>query len=67
MPTRKGFTVRIIDPLSTYLDLGTLEMLSASHPYTYEITDGPLLVADFKKILLPDNSTNEPASHGRAL
>ena len=62
--TDTAFTVRIIDPLSTSLDLSTLEMLSASHPYTYEITDGPLLVADFKNILLPDSTTNEPASHG---
>ena len=56
--------MRIIDPLSTSLDLSSLEMLSASHPYTYEITDGPALVADFKHILLPDSTTNEPASHG---
>ena len=62
--TDTAFTVRIIDPLSIYLDLSTLEMLSASHPYTYEITDGPLLKAEFKNILLPDSTTNEPASHG---
>jgi uncharacterized repeat protein (TIGR01451 family) len=62
--TDTAFTVRIVDPLSTYLDLGTLEMLSASHPYTYEITDGPSLVTVFKNILLPDSTTNEPASHG---
>ena len=62
--TDTAFTVRIIDPLSPYLDLGTLEILSASHPYTYEITDGPSLVAVFKHILLPDSTTNEPASHG---
>ena len=62
--TDTAFTVRIIDPLSTALDLSSLEMLSSSHPYTYEITDGPALVADFKHILLPDSTTNEPASHG---
>jgi uncharacterized repeat protein (TIGR01451 family) len=62
--TDTAFTVRIIDPLSTYLDPGTLEMLSSSHPYAYEITDGPSLVVDFKNILLPDSATNEPASHG---
>ena len=62
--TDTAFTVRIIDPLSTSLDLSSLEMLSSSHPYTYEITDGPALVADFKHILLPDSTTNEPASHG---
>ncbi|MBP8086381.1 MAG: T9SS type A sorting domain-containing protein [Saprospiraceae bacterium] len=62
--TDTAFTVRVIDPLSAYLDLSTIEMLSSSHPYTYEITDGPLLVVDFKNILLQDSMTNEPASHG---
>ncbi|HZV70853.1 MAG TPA: T9SS type A sorting domain-containing protein [Saprospiraceae bacterium] len=62
--TDTAFTVRIIDPLFSYLDLGTLEMLSSSHPYTFEITDGRMLVADFKNILLPDSTTNEAASHG---
>ncbi|HLF65773.1 MAG TPA: T9SS type A sorting domain-containing protein, partial [Saprospiraceae bacterium] len=62
--TDTAFTVRITDPLSTKLDLSTLEMLSASHPYTYTITDGPVLLALFENILLPDSTTNEPASHG---
>jgi hypothetical protein len=46
------------------LDLGTLEMLSASHPYHYEITDGPSLAVTFDNILLPDSATNEAASNG---
>ncbi|MGB4850142.1 MAG: T9SS type A sorting domain-containing protein [Saprospiraceae bacterium] len=62
--TDTAFNVRVVDPLSSYLDLSTLEMLSASHPYTFEITDGPSLVVDFKNILLPDSTTDEPASHG---
>ncbi len=62
--TDTAFNVRIIDPLSAYLDLMTLEMLTSSHPYTYEITDGSFLIADFKNILLPDSTTNEAASHG---
>jgi uncharacterized repeat protein (TIGR01451 family) len=62
--TDTAFNVRIVDPLSTRLDIGTFEMLSASHSFTYEITDGPTLIADFKHILLPDSTTNEPESHG---
>lgn len=62
--TDTAFTVRITDPLSDKLDLSTLEMLSASHPYSYTITDGPVLIALFENILLPDSTTNEPASHG---
>ena len=62
--TDTAFTVRVIDSLASHLDLTTLEMLSSSHPYTYTITDGPLLVVEFKNILLPDSTTNEVASHG---
>jgi len=62
--TDTAFDVRVIDPLSDKLDFSTLEMLSASHPYTYEITDGPDLAVQFENILLPDSATNEPASHG---
>jgi uncharacterized repeat protein (TIGR01451 family) len=62
--TDTAFTVRIVDPLSASLDLATLEVLSASHAYTYEITEGPSLVAVFNHILLPDSTTNEAASHG---
>jgi len=62
--TDTAFTVRVVDPISAQLDLNTLEMLTASQPYTYEITDGPDLVVRFENILLPDSSTNEPASHG---
>ncbi|MEO6130841.1 MAG: T9SS type A sorting domain-containing protein [Saprospiraceae bacterium] len=62
--TDTAFTVKIIDPLSPILDLGTLEMLSSSQPYSYIITDGPSLFVLFENILLPDSSTNETASHG---
>ena len=62
--TDTAFTVRINDPLSPTLDYSTLEMLSASHPYSYLLTDGPSLSILFENILLPDSSTNEPASHG---
>ena len=62
--TDTAFTVRIEDPLSPILDISTLEMLSASHTYTYSINDGPNLVVLFENILLPDSTTNEPASNG---
>lgn len=62
--TDTAFNIRIIDPLSPMLDLSTLEMLSASSPYEYFISDGPSLVVSFNKVLLPDSTTNEPASHG---
>ncbi|MGH1437695.1 MAG: T9SS type A sorting domain-containing protein [Lewinella sp.] len=62
--TDTAFTVRIVDPISPILDVSTLTMLSASHPYEYEINDGASLVVHFTDILLPDSTTNEPASHG---
>jgi len=62
--TDTAFKVRVLDPLSPMLDLGTLEMLSASHPYEYEITDGPALSVTFDNILLPDSTINEAASNG---
>jgi uncharacterized repeat protein (TIGR01451 family) len=62
--TDTAFTVEVVDPLSPRLDLSSLELLSASHPYEYSITDGPSLLVQFDNIHLPDSSTNEPASHG---
>ncbi len=62
--TDTAFNVRIVDPLSPMLDVSTLQMLSASHPYEYEINDDASLVVYFNDILLPDSTTNEPASNG---
>jgi len=62
--TDTAFTVRIVDTLAPELDLSTLEMLSASHPYRHQVIDGPTLEVTFDDILLPDSTVNEPASHG---
>jgi hypothetical protein len=45
-------------------DLQTLRPGAASHPYEYELTLGGVAVFTFRNILLPDSTTNEPASHG---
>ena len=62
--TDTAFNIKVVDPLSPKLDLSTLEMLSASQSYEYFISDGPALVVLFDDVLLPDSTTNEPASHG---
>jgi uncharacterized repeat protein (TIGR01451 family) len=62
--TDTAFNVRIEDPLSSILDINTFKMLSSSHPNVYRIIDGPVLEVIFENILLPDSTTNEPASHG---
>jgi len=56
--------VIIDDILSEYLNIETLNMMSASHPYTLEIIDANILRWTFENINLPDSTTNEPESHG---
>jgi uncharacterized repeat protein (TIGR01451 family) len=56
--------VTILDTLSTELDITTLSVLSASHPFTWLIQEGRVLVFKFKPINLPDSTTNEVGSHG---
>lgn len=59
-----AFTVVILDTISPYLDLSTLQMKSASHNYTWSITNGNTLTVNFPNIKLVDSLTNEPLSHG---
>jgi|GEM_PF-1103183 len=64
-----AFTVMITDTLSEYLDPATLQPGPASHPYDLQIIRGESgdrqkLRFVFNNILLPDSTTNEPASHG---
>jgi len=61
--TDTAFTVIIQDTLSPYLDLTTLQIGSASHPYTWQLRNN-ILIVKFDNILLPDSTTNEAASHG---
>lgn len=59
-----AFLVVIRDTLSPHLDLSTIEMGASSHPYTWRIYGQGILEVKFSNILLPDSSTNEPASNG---
>lgn len=59
-----AFFVTIRDLLPATLDPSTVRPIAASHPYTWELTDGGVLSFHFLNILLPDSTTNEPASHG---
>lgn len=51
------------DLFTDELDLGTMEMLASSHPYSFQM-EGREGVWKFSGIMLPDSGTNEPASHG---
>ncbi|MFK7810222.1 MAG: FG-GAP-like repeat-containing protein, partial [Saprospiraceae bacterium] len=59
-----AFTVVILDPISEHLDLSTLKVKGASHPFTWELNTERELIFTFSNILLPDSTTNEAASHG---
>lgn len=62
--TDTAFTVVLRDTLSPYLDITTLYLTGASHPYTFQIIGSNVLEWTFANILLPDSNVNEPLSHG---
>lgn len=53
----------VTDVLDVNLDISTLEITGASHPYEARINNRELRL-DFKDIMLADSTSNEPASHG---
>ena len=58
-----AFTVVLIDTLSEHLNLRTLQPIASSHNYELTLT-GKVLRLHYPNILLPDSTTNEPASNG---
>ncbi len=56
--------VRIQDTLSKHLDLTSLEILSASHPYIWKLLPQNVLDVFFDNINLPDSTNDERGSHG---
>ncbi len=60
-----AFTVVVVDTLpSVELNPGTFISGASSHPYTVMMYDNGIVSWRFENILLPDSTTNEPASHG---
>ncbi|MDX2133426.1 MAG: hypothetical protein SFV52_01485 [Saprospiraceae bacterium] len=62
--TDTAFNVVIRDTLADWFDSQTARPGPASHPYTFEIEPGNILVFDFENILLPDSNVNLDASNG---
>jgi uncharacterized repeat protein (TIGR01451 family) len=62
--TDTAFTVRIIDSISSKLNLGSLELLGSSHLVQLNFTGKRKLEFLFPNIFLPDSNTNEKLSHG---
>ncbi len=62
--TDTAFFVTLIDTLSPHLDPSSIQVTSASHPYTWSLKGNGILEVKFDYIMLPDSNVNEPASHG---
>lgn len=64
--TDTAYDVYILDTLSSKLNVASLQMGAASHPYRYELYgDGiAILKVVFPNINLVDSFRNEPLSHG---
>jgi len=61
-----AFTVVVVDTLSKALNPATIELGASSHSYELNIVgkDTSLIIFAFKKINLPDSTTNNPGSNG---
>jgi uncharacterized repeat protein (TIGR01451 family) len=62
--TDTAFAIVVRDTLSPLVNLTSLEMLTASHNYSWSIQPGRCLEVKFNNILLVDSNMNEPLSHG---
>ncbi|MCC9168048.1 DUF7619 domain-containing protein [Pontibacter harenae] len=64
--TDVAYKVVVQDIISEHLDISSLRVGSASHPFTYTVSGKgkPVLSFTFKDINLPDDKTDEPGSHG---
>lgn len=56
--------VEVLDTLESNLDIRTIQMITASHPYTLSFPADNILKWRFDNINLPDSTSNEPESHG---
>jgi len=62
--TDTAFTVVITDKLDAQFDMMSINTLETSHDFEFRIVENRVAKWIFRNILLPDSSTNEPASHG---
>lgn len=56
--------VRILDTIQAGFDPSTFRFVASSHPCTWTIRANNIVEFFFDNILLPDQNTNEPGSHG---
>jgi uncharacterized repeat protein (TIGR01451 family) len=62
--TLAATTVQLVDTLSSSLDIGSLEVLAASHAFEVSLVSDSILVFDFPNIQLPDSASDPLGSQG---
>ncbi len=62
--TAEAMNIKILDTLSSKVNINTFEVLASSHNYMVDVLNGTILQFKFNHINLPDSNTNEPLSHG---
>ena len=64
--TDTAFKVVLVDTLDQNLDIASLQIGIASHPFEFKVSGKgrPVLGWTFKNIMLPDSNRNEQKSHG---
>lgn len=62
--TDTAFKVVLVDTLSPFLDPASIRLGASSHPFTFDLNGQGVAHFTFDDILLPDSTTNEPASNG---
>jgi uncharacterized repeat protein (TIGR01451 family) len=64
--TDVAYNVVITDTLDEYLDVSTLQIGAASHPFSWNVSGQgrPVINWTFNNIQLPDSTHDEPNSHG---
>lgn len=64
--TDTAFKVVLVDTLDAGLDIASLQIGSASHPFEFKVSGKgrPILSWTFNNILLPDSNTNQEKSNG---
>ncbi|HEX8545649.1 MAG TPA: T9SS type A sorting domain-containing protein, partial [Cytophagaceae bacterium] len=58
-----AFLIIVKDVINPLLEINSFEMISSSHPFDLSVKDRTMTWT-FDNVLLPDNKTNEPGSHG---
>ncbi len=62
--TASAIDIRVVDTLSSLMNIPSLQLVGASHNYTFSLSQTGVAEWKFKNIYLPDSTSNEPGSHG---